>query len=204
MNYYFRPVDWNAFTWIGVILWFAVAVYCNVSWPIDRTAKLQEFKNFRAETEKRYPELAKTLPKNMPFHFRSGVPLTYVVRDLNTTTFWSFPALLVNVLLYLASTLSLVIISQTYLRRYTVRALLVTTTIIAGLMAIDQSGAQLIVRFLYHDTAYRILFVTPVAISLLLLMSYLYRKRVKAEPSDAHEGLDQPLFRCIESYPRPR
>ena len=77
MIYYFNPASWNAVTWSGVLMWFAVAVFANATWPIDRAYELQRFESLRADTVKLYPHLADQLPKSIGACFRSNYPLTY-------------------------------------------------------------------------------------------------------------------------------
>ena len=197
MSYNFRPVNWNAFTWIGVLLWLAVALRANVTWPIDRTAELQKVNNFRAETEKLHPDFAKLLPVNVPIRFSSGLPFTYVVRDLNTTIRWSFPKLVLNLLICVTSTGFLILLSQKFLHRYSVSFLLVATTIFAVLLAIGQFGARLVQyfgasTFLYYDSLFQIVFVSPIIVGLFLVARSSWLRQIEAEPSDRDRGRISP------------
>ena len=115
----------------------------------------------------------------LSFHFRSGIPFTHLEHDLNTTTFWSFSILVVNIVLFIASTLAFIVISQTYLRQYTIRVLLLAATIIACKLAISQFRVALTNILFFGDAVYRISSVAPIAISLFPLGKHLRGKSVK-------------------------
>ena len=201
MNSSTRPVDWNAFTWIGVLIWLtvAVAVCANFTWPIDRTATLRKFNDFREEVEKLHPDVANSLPWNFPIHIRSGYPFTYIERDLNSNaTLFMFPMLVLNLLICVASTVSLAFVSQRYLQRYSVCFLLIATTTIACLLAVGQLGARLVQNvgastIFYYDNLFRTLFVSPIVVVLFLVARSLWLKQINAEPRHAHDALDRPF-----------
>lgn len=191
MSSFTRPIDWNAFTWIGVFLWSALSLCANVTWPIDRTATLRKFSDLRDETEKRYPDFANSLPKNIPIRISSGYPLTYIQRDENSNaTFFEYRTLVINCLICIASTVSVAFVSQRYLQRYSVRFLIIAMTTTALFLVVGQFGERLVqnVGFStmnYYDNLFRILFVSPGFVVLCLSALLLWRTRTKAEPNPA-------------------